>query len=270
MGKLSVYEFQDYKKFILGWMEQAANGARGLRKQLADAIGCQTPFITHVLGGDYNLSLEQAEACARWVGLGDSETEFFLLLVIRQRSGTKSLANLASRQISQRRTSATVLKKRLNIDGRMNTDDQAAYYGTWYYAAVHMACLIPDLQTVESLRTYFNLSLSQTVSALAFLTEHGFIEEKKGRYKVLKPILHLEKESPFLAQHHAQWKLKALEAFAKRRSSDLFYSGVAVLSVDDYEWMREKLSQLLEEAVERIKASENETIACLNFDWFQL
>jgi len=269
MEKLSVYEYQDYKKYLLHWLDRAPNGGRGRRKQLAEAIGCQTPFITHVLGGDYHFSLEQAEACSRWLGFNDSETEYFILLVIKQRAGTKSLENLISKQLSQRRATETVLKKRLNIKDQMSTADQLIYYSNWYYAAIHMACLIPQLQTVEALEKYFQLPLPQVTAALEFLTEHKLVEEYRSRYRVLKPVLHLERESPLLVQHHTQWRLKAIDAFLRKRNADLFYSGVISLSKEDFDWVRERLSQLLEEVVSRVKESKDETLACINFDWFE-
>ncbi|MFZ3231502.1 MAG: TIGR02147 family protein [Pseudobdellovibrio sp.] len=270
MEKISLYEFQDYKKFLLQWMERAPNHGRGLRKQLAQAMSCQTPFITHVLGGDYHLSLEQAEACSRWLGLNDNETEFFILLVIKQRAGTKGLEAIIAKQISQRRASETVLKKRLKIKDQMSLEDQTIYYSNWHYAALHMACLIPQLRTLEAMQKYFNISLPQIIAALEFLTEHGLIEVYKAQFRVLKPVLHLEKESALLAQHHTQWRLKAMEAFLRKRNADLFYSGVISLSKNDYEWLRERLTQLLEEAVTRIKDSDDETLACLNLDWFEI
>lgn len=128
MGKLSIYEFKDYKTYLRQWIERTPNNGRGQRKLMAEAIGCQTPFITHVLSGDYHLSLEQAEACARWLGFNDSEGEFFVLLVMRQRAGTRGLEAMASRQISKRREAETVLKKRLNIRDEMTLEDQLVYY----------------------------------------------------------------------------------------------------------------------------------------------
>jgi uncharacterized protein (TIGR02147 family) len=270
MEKLSIYQFQDYKKFLLNWMERGPNQGRGMRKQLADAIGCQTPFITHVLGGDYHLSLEQAEASSRWAGLNDAETEFFLLLVMKARAGTRGLENLVAKQIQQRRLGATVLKSRLNLKEKMNPQDQMIYYSHWYYAAIHMACLIPQLQTIEALGKYFNLTLPQIVGALEFLTEHGLIGKTKDKFRVLKPLLHLERESPLMVQHHTQWRLKALESFLRKKNSDLFYSGVISLSEEDYEWLRERLTDLLQEAIERIRDSKDEKLACLNLDWFEI
>lgn len=270
MERLSIYEFKDYKKYLEARIARAPNQGRGQRKLLAEAVGCQTPFITHVLSGDYHFSLEQAEACSRWLGLNDSETEFFLLMVIRQRAGTRGLENLASRQLSNRREEEAVLKKRLNIRDEMSLEDQVIYYSHWYYSVIHMACRIPQLQTVDALMTQFGLSLNQVTSALEFLTEHRMIEKNKGGYKVLKPVLHLGKDSPLLSQHHSQWRLKAMQSFSRRDPADLSYSGVASLSREDYEWIRERLSRLLEEVVDRVKDSKDEMLASICFDLFQI
>ena len=184
MEKLSIYEFRDYKNFVVQWMERMPNSGRGQRKILADAVGCQTPFITHVLSGEYNFSLEQAEGCARFMGLSEAEAEFFLLLVIKHRAGTKALENLANRQITQRREAQTVLKKRVGVKERMRLEDQLRYYSSWHYAAIHIACLIPQLTNVEALQKYFRLPLQQILSTLEFLTEHGFIEATRTGYRV--------------------------------------------------------------------------------------
>lgn len=42
------------------------------------------------------------------------------------------------------------------------------------------------------------------------------------------------------------------------------------LSRDDYEWVREKLSTLLEEVVVKIGSSKDEKLASLCFDLFQI
>jgi len=270
MGKLSIYEFKDYKVYLRQWIERTPNKGRGQRKLMAEAIGCQTPFITHVLSGDYHLSLEQAEACARWLGFNDSESEFFVLLVMRQRAGTRGLEAMASRQISKRREAETVLKKRLNIPDEMTLEDQLVYYSNWYYAAIHMACHIPALQNADALRSRLGLSTQEIMAALEFLTEHKLIEQTKNGYRVSRPALHLGRGSLLLPQHHTQWRLRAMESFRKNDPGNLFYSGVASLSREDYEWVRERFAQTLEEAVSRVKESKDETMAAICFDVFEL
>jgi uncharacterized protein (TIGR02147 family) len=270
LKKSSIFEYKNYKQYILDWIEKAPNEGRGQRKILAEAIGCQTPFITHVLSGDYHFSLEQAEACARYFELNETETEFFILLVLKQRSGTKSLENFFNKQISKHCEQHTVLKKRVNITETMTIESQMVYYSSWQYAAIHMALLVPDLQSIEALSKYFNLTINRILSILNFLIEHDHIEKKGQYYKVKKSMLHLEKDSPFLIQHHSLWRLKAIENIQTYKNENLHYSGIMSISNDDYEWVRERLAKLLEEVVNRVKDSKDEKLASICFDLFQV
>ena len=80
MKKTTIYEYKNYKSFILDWIEKTPSKGRGQRRSIAEAIGCQNPFISHVLSGDYHFSAEQAEACSRYMGLNEQDSEFFLKL----------------------------------------------------------------------------------------------------------------------------------------------------------------------------------------------
>lgn len=268
--KLSIFEYNDYKKFIHDWMDKTPSGGRGQRKALADAIGCQTPFITHVLSGDYHLSMEQAEACARWLQLEEKEFDFFILLVLRNRAGTKTLVNYFDKQLSERRTQQSVLKKRLKIEDTLSSEAQLVYYSSWHYATVHIALLIPTLRTVEALNDHFKISIPRLIAVLDFLIDNGLIESKKNTYRVLKPLIHLEKDSPLLTQHHTQWRLKAVEEIQAKAPESLHFSGVISLSEADFEWVRERITQLLEQLPQKLKDSADENICCLNFDWFKI
>lgn len=270
MTKLSIFEYSDYKKFLIDWIDQGPQKGRGLRKQLAEAIGCQTAFITHVLSGNYHLSLEQAEASSRWLGLNDPESRFLILLVLLKRAGTKSLENMIRKQISELREEQAILKDRVNIQETLSIEDQTIYYSSWHYAAIHMALLNPNLRSVDGLQKYFQLTTAKIISVLDFLLERGLIKKEKNIYKVNKPVLHLELNSPLLTQHHTHWRLKAIESMSNKTFENLHYSGVISLSKDDYEWVRERLSQLLKEIIDKLNSSPDEQLACLNFDWFQI
>ena len=105
---------------------------------------------------------------------------------------------------------------------------------------------------------------------LQFLIDHQLIEQKGQYYKIKKSILHLEKDSPILTQHHTHWRLRAIEAIQTAKLDNLHYSGVMSLSKDDYEWVREKLARLLEDVVVRLGPSKDEKLAALSFDLFQV
>ena len=270
MSRASVYEYKDYKKYIIDWIENLPNNGRGQRKLLADAIGCQTPFITHVLSGDYHLSAEQAESCARWMGLNDTDTEFFVLLVLKQRAGTKSLESLFSKQLSQYRENHAVLKKRVKIEDSLPLEKQMIYYSSWLFAAIHIATMIPELQTIEGMIKHFQIPRQTLMKTIEFLIENGLIEEKNGFLKNKKPFLYLDRNSPLQPLHHTNWRLRSIEAIQEKNPENLHYSGTVSLSKEDFEWVREKLSGFLEELASRLKDSKDEKAASICFDWFQL
>jgi uncharacterized protein (TIGR02147 family) len=270
MKKTTIYEYKNYKSFILDWIERTPSKGRGQRRSIAEAIGCQNPFISHVLSGDYHFSAEQAEACSRYMGLNDQDCEFFILLVLKDRAGTKTLENLFQKQISERCDQHLVLKKRLQISEVMSMETQMIYYSSWHYAAIHMALMIPELQSIDSLTKYFNLPTPRVLAVLSFLSEHQFIERKGNLYKIKKSVLHLEKDSPLLPQHHTHWRLRAIDSIQAPLAQDLHYSGVMSLSQDDFEWVRERLARLLEEVIERLKPSKDEKLATLCFDLFHV
>lgn len=268
--KPSIFEYRSYKQLILDWIERAPHHGRGMRKLLAEAIGCQMAFITHVLSGDYHFSLEQAEACARWMDLSNAESDFFILIVMYERAGTKGLKNNLRRQISEKREQQVVLKKRVNISETLSIEDQLIYYSSWHFAAIHMAIMNPQLRTIEALHKYFQIPALKILKIIEFLVEKGFVINEREFFKVVKPVLHLEVHSHLMTQHHSHWRLKALESISAKTHESLHYSGVISLSQEDYEWVRERLSLLLKEVIDRLEKSPDEQLACLNFDWFQI
>jgi len=266
----SVYDYKDYKLLIKNWIENNSTKTRGLRKSLAEALGCQTPFITHVLSGEYHFSLEQAEACTRWMGLNERDSEFFILLVMRQRAGTKGLEKMLNRQIEEKLDLESGLKKRLKISEGLTPERQQIYYSSWHYSAIHMAVMLPHLQNVDAIQKHFQLPLNRVIQVVEFLIELGLIERVKNQLKIRHPVIHLEKESPLLVQHHLHWRMRAIEAIQLKSNDNIHYSGVMSLSEEDFDWVKSQLTHLLQQVVGKIKSSKDEKLATLNFDWFAI
>ncbi len=270
MSRPNIFEFKTYKPYILAYFDALPNFGRGQRKHLATAVGCQTPFITHVLNGDYHFSLEQAEAACRWMALSESETAFFLLLVMRDRSGSSPLTKFLSRQIDERLEREFSIKKKVKIAKSLDLEAQVTYYSHWLYAAVHMALLQPELRTIAALEQHFSVPSVQLLSVLRFLAEQQLIESSKGAYRVLQPMLHLPRGSKLLSLHHTQWRLKAIEASQINESTNMHYSVVMSLSRGASDQIRAKLAHFIEEVAEVVKPSPDEQLACLCLDLFKV
>jgi uncharacterized protein (TIGR02147 family) len=258
----------DYKNFLRGTIALQPAGGRGVRKRLADQLGCQMGYISQVLSGPSHLSPEQAEAAARFFHLTPKETEYFLLLVAQNRAGTASLKIVYEGQLKQRRREARQLKSRLEIDGP-RADYQQTYYGSWHYAAVHLALDVPELRSPASLSARLGISHRKLRAVLQFLVEHGLVQKVGGEFRAAITALHLDGKSPFIARHHANWRLQAIQAM-EQDLTGLHYSGLVSASRKDLARIREKLSKCLEECIAIVRGSPPERLAALNMDLFSL
>ena len=79
--KTSIYEYSDYKSFVIDLIDKSEGKVRGRRRAIAKHIGCHVSHITLVLKGNGHFSLEQAESIARFFGLNEQETDFLFLLI---------------------------------------------------------------------------------------------------------------------------------------------------------------------------------------------
>lgn len=74
----SVFDFSSYRNFLnhrLG----GAQSRTGQKKKAAQALQVHTSLISQILGGNCEISLEQAEKISKFLGLSQEETEYFLL-----------------------------------------------------------------------------------------------------------------------------------------------------------------------------------------------
>jgi uncharacterized protein (TIGR02147 family) len=242
----------------------------GVRSQLAQAMGCQLAYLSQVLKGEAHLSLEQAEAANRFLGHGRDESNFFFLLIQLARAGTPALREHLREEMKLAQEKWLSLHDRLEIKKALSAEDQAIYYGAWYYAAIHVALSIPELQTKEALSARFALPLTRVSQVLDFLLSSGLAVRDHGRFKIGNSRIHLDKGSPLIIQHHTHWRVRSLLAFEHEESDELHYSSVITLSRKDIARIKGILVQAIKESDVLMRQSKEEEICGLAMDLFRL
>ncbi|MCM2279993.1 MAG: TIGR02147 family protein [Oligoflexia bacterium] len=266
----SIFEYRDYKQFILDRIASLPHQGRGIRKKLSEALNCQNTFISHVLAGNYHLSLEQAERAGRFFHLSREETEYLLLLVSHNRSGTKELGAFLEKWLEEKKQRDLELKNRLKIKATLDREDQAIYLSHWYYAIIHNALTIPTLRTPDAIAMRLRIDENLVRKILDFLQTRGLAVLRKGQYRATKKELHFGRDSPLLSQLHRNFRALAVNSLDNDRKSDLHYSAVVSCSKSDVEVIKIKLTRTLEECAEIIRRSGEEDMAVINIDWFQV
>lgn len=265
-----IFDFRDYKAYLKHWMAQKPGKGRGLQTKIANRIGCQTGYVSQILNSSANFSLEQAEGINQFIGHSYEEGHFFLLLVELSRAGTNDLKRRFQIEIDKILNQRLILKDRVDIKKSLEPVNQAIYYSSWYYAAIHVAVSVPSLQSREALTQYFGLSGGVVNEALSFLTSVGLLEKKGDRYTQGVTRLFLGKDSPMIKKHHTNWRMRSIHALDMAIEKNLHFSTVVSLSKDDLLQIKEKLVKAIEDARSTIRESKEETICCFNLDFFEL
>lgn len=266
----SLFNYENYKSYLADRLGGKSE-RRGLKSKVALALGCQPTYISQVLHGVADLSLEQADALNSFLGHTSEEAHFFMLMVQRDRAGTVSLKKYFDRAIDEELAKRLNLTKRLGTQNTLTKEDQTRYYSSWHYAAIHIALTIPTLRSVSALSQYFKISNSKTLSVLNFLTEKGLaVLHKDGRYLSGSNFIRLGNESPNIIRHHSNWRLSAISSLDREAPRDLHYSAVVSLSKKDVVKLKNKMLDEIKHMVAEIKDSKEEELYCYTLDFFSL
>lgn len=265
----SVFDFTDYKDFLRHKVGEKS-ARRGLKAALAEAAGCQPTYVSQVLNGHAQLSLEQAIAISEFLGHSKDESHFFLLLVQKSRAGTQVLKRYYAEQIQDVLDRRLVLTRRLGAQNKLSEEHKTTFYSTWHYLAIHIALTVPELQTKEALCEYFRLPLKKVVSVLEFLTEAGLALQTGERFISEAGLLRIGNDSPHIHKHHSHWRTQALESLDREDLTDLHYTAVVSLSRSDVRVLKNRMLENIKDYVSTIRESKEEEVYALILDFFTL
>ncbi len=269
MSDKSLFSFSNYKSYL-----EAKTGAEGTRKgvkaAMAKSLSCQPTYISQVLHGKAHLSLEQAEILNGFFSHSKEEGFFFLVLVQKDRAGTKALREFFQEQIEEALRKRLVLTMRLGPKEVLSEVHQATYYSSWIYAAIHIALTIPELRTRESLASYFNLPVRRITEALDFLQLTGLVVVAKNGFEATKAQIRLGNDSKNILKHHTNWRLQAAEALDREQLADLHYSGVVSLSKSDVVKVKSIFLESIKDSQAVVRDSKEEELCAVVIDFFGL
>lgn len=270
---LDVFDCKDdYRAFLRNWLEANQERIKGIQSRLADAIGCNPPFVSHVLSDKNHLSPEQALRATRFLNLNALESRYFMALVQFERAGTPDLKAYLKAELDKIRGERHQITARLGLAERLKPEHEARYYSHWLYAAIHIGLFVPEYRNPDVLADALSVRRETVVEVIHFLEEAGLATARgDGTYAGAKPDLHLPQDSEQIQSLHSQWRLRALRDPVRSRPQDVHYSLVLAIAEKDRERFRELILRTVEEAQRIMKASSpEERLFGLNLDFFGL
>lgn len=267
---MDLFECQDYRKYIEWQLKSGTLPGRGSRTRLAEGAGCQIAYVSQVLRGDYDFSLEQGERINRFFGHSPEESHFFMLLLLRARAGSEDLRRYFDAQIHEALEKRLVLKHRLKVSNDLSPENQTIYYSRWYYAAIHICLTIPGMGTKPAIAKRLRLPIKIVNQALGFLVSAGLATTKGEEYQPGNVRIHLGNNSPNVIKHHTNWRMRAVEALDREEDRSLHYSSVVSLSTADLLKIKARLIAEIEKTKAIIRDSPGEELCGFSLDLFPL
>lgn len=266
----SIFEFKDYRKFILAAISDQPRGGHGFRARMAGHLGCKTSFITQVLKGESNFSLEQAYLLPDLFSLPTAESKYFLALVQVARAGTKGLQTHFREEAESLKVESLRLKNRIPEKSLRTKEDEFQYFSSADYGYLHILTTIPVYQTKDALFKKSKMSVPRFEHVLGYLLELGYVAYERGRYRPGPMRLHVADDAAVIATHHTNWRVRATQACQSAEPTDLHYSSVVSISRDDFAVLRAKLIAAIESCRKVINASDCEAAYSFCLDFYEL
>lgn len=266
---MKIWNFTDYRQYLLEKL--GADGSRtGLRKQLAEAIPVHTTFVSQVLKGRAEFSLEQAEAINGFLEHTDDEGEYFILLLLKERAENLKLRARFERKIKAMRDERLNIQARLEAQNEITLRDRERFYSSSIYGAVHVLTSIPSFKTIEALSEALKLPRGRMRDIVDFLLRLGVLKEHVGLLSPGSAHVHLSNESELILRHHTNWRMHTINNLQFLDRDDLHYSACLTLTREDAFRVKESILQNLKSNVDIISKSKEEIAYVMNLDFYKM
>ncbi len=121
------------------------------------------------------------------------------------------------------------------------------FYSSWIYSYLRLLTSIEHFQTFEALVEEIALPSKTVRKALDFLVSRGLCKEEKERLVYASKPTYVDANSPLVVRHHMNWREQAQKNLKVCSSEDLVFTYPTTISEKDFQIIREKLVQFIEE-----------------------
>lgn len=264
----SIFEYNDHSTYMKDRLRSI--GQRGVKQRFAEYIRVQPAFLSQVLAQKYPLSLEQADRANFFFEHSIDESDYFIALVSRDRASTESLKKYFSNQLNDLKKRRFEIIRRLGRKDEISENAKGVYYSSWIYGAAHIATTIPAARRLGQLQKLLNIEMDVLKNILQFLVDNNLIYQESGEYLPTQNWLRLDRSSPYIRQHHNNWRQKAIQNLEKQDDKDLHFSGVYSLDSKTAVSIREDILELIARQVKKIEKAPEKELYSLGIDFFSV
>jgi transcriptional regulator with XRE-family HTH domain len=255
----------DYIEILEGLIQQDKKA--GTKSRLAVYIGCQPAYVSRVLSRQADLSSDQLLKAAGFFNLSEFEKEFLMDVLQENRAGDHATKSFFRARAEKTLEKVRQLENRLRANNKLSSADEAKYYESWLYSAVHMAARIPSLQNLEALSKGLGLEASQLTQVLSELAQMGLLTFEVASQT---SSLHVGESNPWVVRHHMNWRHKTAEKLSRGVRDGLHYTSVVSCSREDFALIHENFIETIQKVRKTVSKSSDEVLGHYSLDLYKL
>jgi uncharacterized protein (TIGR02147 family) len=259
---MEIYNHEDFREYVAAKLD---GFGRGARLKLAGYIDCQPSFISQVLTGKNELSLEHAHKINLFFNHDTEASQYFLTMVNLSRAGSFELQKFLREQLRDQREKQLQVHKVVK-KAELHRDDLLYYYSNWLAVSVHMLAAIEKYQDPKAMQAKLGATEAEFLETINFLTRTGLIEMKDGRILVGEAHVHLKKTSPYAQSATILTRLKVLEKLKLSNPRAVNFTSNFTISRSAYDSLRKKILGFIVELDEHIQRDDPEEFCTLVLD----
>ena len=265
----SIYDCKTQFEYLTSRLDPR-HSSRGIKAKISAFLLVQPAFLSQVLAKKFSLSLEQADLANQFFEHGSEESNFFILLVSRDRAGTTNLKKYYTNQIEQIYKKRLLASERLGKRAEVSELSKNEYYSSWVYSAIHVAATVQSLTTKQEIAQSLALPFGLVSKVLDFLLDTHLLIKNGDQFQWTDAWFRLEKNSPHIIKHHTNWRQRAIYNLEFQTDHDLHYSGLFSMDQKTAHKIKDQLMEAIKENLKLVENSPEEEIFVLNADFFSL
>jgi len=154
---MSIFDYTDYKAYVRDWIASQPKKGRGLIRRMAEHLKMSSTMLSHIFQGDKHLNLEAVSDLVEFMGIGEDEFEYLLLLVLYGRAGSFSLKERLKKKIKSEQKKADQIAKRMKADTELEDVAKTLFYSSWIYSGIRNMTACPSFKDVDQIASHLKL-----------------------------------------------------------------------------------------------------------------
>lgn len=261
---------EDYRLLIMDMVDDAKAIGKSLTySQMADACLIQKPYFSKVMNNKASLNQDQMYLLCKFLKVNEEEREYMFLLLEFEKSAIEERRVEIALKIKKLQSVKSKTDEHINAKSVAITKESLEeYYLDPWIQVIHMSLTIPKFQKeISLLKTKLHLPDHKFEKIISFLMDHGFIELKDKKVKVLQKSVHLPRESTCFWPWKSAITTMGLEK-SKMNTPEDTYNFSVVFSADENcrKEIQKMFMKFLKEIELKVTASTSKNLYQMNFD----